>query len=124
MSDFEISKNEDDSVDVSVFDVMRDLEKAGTPGLVDRIINTYLETSQPYVSTIDSFQDKNDEEILHAVHTLKSSSANVGAFTLSKICTELENQVRGGRQDNFEMLAISAVTEFNVVTSALKKLLG
>lgn len=124
MNEFEVSQSADESVDDSVFDVMRELESAGTPGLVNKIISTYLDTSNPYVDILADIEAFEDKEILHASHTLKSSSANVGAFVLSKICAEIERQVRDGRENNFQILANNATKEFQQVYIALKNLSG
>ena len=41
----------------------------------------------------------NVEQAHRAVHTLKSSSANVGAVRLSDLCKKIEAQVRAGHLD-------------------------
>ena len=40
--------------------------------------------------------DGDHEALRHVVHTLKSSSASVGALELSRCCSEIENRLRAG----------------------------
>ena len=54
-----------------------------------------------------------------AAHTLKSSSANVGARTLSDAARELEHGARDGTLDKPEALVARIVTEFAQVKRAL-----
>jgi len=84
-------------IDRNVLDGIRALEGAGNRGLLERIITLYLTDAPLLVEGILSAAEKEDtESLLRAVHTLKSSSANVGATGLSDLCRKVEGMVRAG----------------------------
>jgi HPt (histidine-containing phosphotransfer) domain-containing protein len=63
--------------------------------LVD-LLDTYLEESSGLVDTIQKGTNSGDLTIvLRPAHSLKSSSASIGAMRLSKLCADLETHLRG-----------------------------
>ena len=84
-------------IDKNVLDGIRALEGDGSRGLLERIINLYLTDAPRLVEGILSAAEKGDtESLLRAAHTLKSSSANVGATGLSELCRKVEGMARAG----------------------------
>ena len=84
-------------IDRKVHDEIRALEGEGNRGLLERIINLYLTAAPGLVEGILSAAEKGDtESLLRAAHTLKSSSANVGATGLSGLCRKIEGMTRAG----------------------------
>ncbi len=66
------------------------------PEMVAEIIETYLEEADELLALMDSsVESGNMDEMLLPVHSMKSSSASLGALTLSSICAELEQFLRG-----------------------------
>lgn len=60
-----------------------------------RLIDTYLRELPRMIEQLRSALETDDREVLHRVaHTLKSSSASLGAFPLSMMCAELEDRSR------------------------------
>lgn len=71
--------------------------ESGTDDLVSRVIGAYLESSQRLAATIrDAARAADVESMTRAAHNLKSSSAQVGARTVSTLCKELEARGRAG----------------------------
>lgn len=63
--------------------------------LVD-LLDTYLEESSGLVTTIQAGTNSGDlASVLRPAHSLKSSSASIGAMRLSKLCADLEAHLRG-----------------------------
>ena len=88
---------------------------------VDKIIAVYLEDSPRLIAQLERAAVGNDPIALRvAAHTLKSSSANVGATTLSEAARDLEHGARDGTLANPEALVARIVTEFAQVRSALR----
>jgi CheY-like chemotaxis protein/HPt (histidine-containing phosphotransfer) domain-containing protein len=86
------------SIDRSVLDKIRALERGGAAGLLARVVELYLRGTPPLIEQMRQAIDANDEGALRvAAHTLKSSSANVGAMKLNGLCKELESQARQGQ---------------------------
>ena len=60
-----------------------------------KTINTFLETAPGQIKSImESYTRDHHEKILFEVHSLKSSSAMVGATVMSDICIRLEEILR------------------------------
>ena len=84
-------------IDSKVHNEIRALEGEGNRGLLERIINLYLTDAPRLVEGILSAAEKGDtESLLRGAHTLKSSSANVGATGLSDLCRKVEAMARAG----------------------------
>jgi signal transduction histidine kinase/CheY-like chemotaxis protein/HPt (histidine-containing phosphotransfer) domain-containing protein len=86
-----------DTIDRTVLDGIRALEETGGQGLLERIITLYLSESSVQVGEVHSAAEKGDmESLLRTIHSLKSSSANVGANGFSELCRKIEGSVRSG----------------------------
>lgn len=83
------------SIDQSVLERIRALERSGAPGLVARLAALYLQDAPNLIARMKQAVDGRDCEALRAAaHTLKSSSANVGAMKLHGLCRDLEAAAR------------------------------
>jgi len=76
---------------------IRPMRKPGAPDLLAKVAAIYASNSRVLVDDIKSSLLGNDQTgLLRAVHTLKSSSANVGATGLAELCREIEALPRDG----------------------------
>jgi CheY-like chemotaxis protein len=90
--------DEEQTLDMTVIDRIRAMEQRGASRLLDRLIKTYLTTATRLVDDAECALAKGDADALrHAVHTLKSSSANLGASVLSKRFAAVELHARSRR---------------------------
>lgn len=104
-------------LDDSVLDELR--EVLGDE--VDKIVQVYLEDAPRLIAQLERAAVGNDPIALRvAAHTLKSSSANVGARTLSDAARDLEHGARDGTLGQPEALVARIVTEFAQVRRALQ----
>jgi PAS domain S-box-containing protein len=111
-------------IDRSVLDKLRGLQPNGAPDIVTSIINIYLANSPVLLGEVQQAMEAGDVETLRrASHTLKSSSANVGALPLSEMCRNLEAMARSNSLSRDGEHAASLVTgisqEFIRVRDAL-----
>jgi len=84
-------------IDKRVLDGIRELEGAGNRGFFERVVKLYLSGAPGLVEGVLAGAEKGDmDSLLRAVHTLKSSSANVGAIGLSDLCRKIEGKARAG----------------------------
>ncbi|MGZ8981961.1 MAG: response regulator, partial [Burkholderiaceae bacterium] len=82
-------------LDATVIARIREMEQRGAARLLERLIKTYLTTAARLVEDAERALDQGDADALrHAVHTLKSASANLGATTVSKLFAALELHAR------------------------------
>ena len=64
---------------------------------VDELIDTYLEDSAVQLDAMRSAAEVSDvAALVRPAHSLKSSSANVGAMALAEACRSLEAEGRAG----------------------------
>jgi len=78
-------------------DAIRALQSDAAPDLLARVIRLYLDSAPDLVGRIRTGLATNDQEAVRiAAHTLKSSSANLGATRLAELCRQLELAARAG----------------------------
>jgi HPt (histidine-containing phosphotransfer) domain-containing protein len=87
-------------IDHTMLDRFRGLRGKGKPGALKRIITVYLESTEANLETLRcAVRAMDAEAVERAAHTMKSSSAHVGARRLSELCRELEGL---GREDSLQ----------------------
>ena len=110
------------SIDLSVLSGLRNLQVEGKPDVTEKIVRVYLSSSEPFFEKLKKAAVVEDlEELQNIAHSLKSSSANVGAIKLSRMCKDLEmacrNKVLEKMTDRVETIA----TEFFQVKHDLNR---
>jgi signal transduction histidine kinase/DNA-binding response OmpR family regulator len=85
------------TLDNSAIDAVRQLDPDGSDRLLSRLIALYRDDSSQLLADIDNGLKAGDAEaIARAAHTLKSSSANLGATNVAAIARQIETSARGG----------------------------
>ncbi|ACN17381.1 sensory box histidine kinase/response regulator [Desulforapulum autotrophicum HRM2] len=113
--------NDSGSIDQSMLIAIQELQIEGEPSIVDKVIKVYLESSTVLIAKLRKSLDVNDIEALQRnAHSLKSSSANVGAVKLSKMSKELEENCRFDHLENAPELITLIENEFVKVNEGLK----
>ena len=83
------------TLDAGVLDHIRAMERRGAARLLERLVATYQTNAAKLLADAESALARDDGAALRqAVHTLKSSSANVGALALARQCGEVEALAR------------------------------
>lgn len=98
---------------------IRDLA-GDTPDLLGQIVQLYLESAPALLAQLAAGLAAADlDSIGNAAHSLKSSSANLGAIELSKMCGKLEAAARAGAI-GADVPSLSAIeAEYQQVRAAL-----
>ena len=96
-------------IDESALDAIRSLQRPGKPDILARIVNMYVEKSPGLLSDIKEGIAANDSaKVKMAAHTLKSSSAYVGASALADVCGRVESKAANdeldGTQDDVALI--------------------
>jgi len=87
-----------DALDMAVIERIRQMESRGAARLLERLIATYQTTATRLVADGTAALALDDGAGLrHAAHTLKSSSANVGAVGLARQSGDVEALARSGQ---------------------------
>jgi signal transduction histidine kinase/CheY-like chemotaxis protein len=85
----------DDPIDPAVLSVLR--EDLGDPDAVRQVVMAFLDRMPLVLAQLGDAAARQDHAaILSAAHSLKGTSATLGALTLSEQCAELERVARAG----------------------------
>jgi len=75
-------------------DVLRSLDPAGGTLFVVRVLRTYLSSFDRYLPEIQAAHERGDAAALRmVVHSLKSSSLQIGADSFGQLCAAIELDV-------------------------------
>ncbi len=112
-------------IDPTPLNAIRDLEQAGNDGLLATIVNLFLTQSTELCDAIRGAVAAGDTDGLReAAHSLKSSSANVGAMRVSSLSYDLEVAGRDGLMDNAAALSDRLVLAINEANAALTDIMS
>lgn len=101
------------------------LDPTGANRLLQRVLTTYRSSMSRLLAQLAQARSNGDPAAMRLVaHTLKSSSASVGALVLSALCGDAERALREGRLDAVPALLDQMVAESAKVDVAVLQLLG
>jgi CheY-like chemotaxis protein len=107
-------------LDRRVLDQLGALRMNGKPDLLARTIKLYLVESPKLMQKLKQAALANDApQIVRSAHSLKSSSANVGATLLSRYCADLETSARRADTEEARNIFAGIESEHARVQSAL-----
>ena len=124
VTETEIDDNTESStvIDYKAIQTIKDLQMEGQPSILSKLVKTYISSTQ---SNIAKLREVSGDDVLADLkffaHTVKSSSASMGAMHLSEICRELELACINETLDDAEHYLGSIESEFLKVKSALEK---
>jgi len=99
---------------------IRSLRQPGGPDLLKKIVDLYIGNSRTLIATLrDSIIRSDAAAVAQGAHSLKSSSANVGATALRELCAQMEATAKNGKLDAAWALLDRMVEEHNRVLLAL-----
>ncbi len=100
------------------------LQPPGGEDILKKVVSLYLDSSLTLMQGIREAAGGNNADALYrAAHTLKSSSAYLGALTFSGMCKELEMMGRGNTLEGVAARLAALDQEYARVRDALGKLL-
>lgn len=107
-------------LDQSRLDMIRAMRRPGKPDILAKIIQIYIDTSPDMLQMVgDAVKQGDPAAFSDAAHSLKSSSANLGATALSSLCQQLENMGRQGKTEGSRDLLNRIETQLQMTLSAL-----
>jgi len=97
---------------------LQELDPTGKAGLLARVLATYTQSLQRLLDQLRSARARADVQgQRHVAHTLKSSSASVGALKLSALCADIERRLRESPTDGLD-------TQLDALTAEGERLLA
>lgn len=90
------SEGNSPAISEAEFQALVEMVGSDMPEVLVDLLDTYLVESAGLVGAIrEGYNAGNFESMLRPAHSLKSSSASIGAMRLSKLCADLEDFLRG-----------------------------
>lgn len=110
-----------DALDRRVLDELRELQSAADPHFLARVMTLYLTESPKLMEQLNQSVTVADAaEIVRAAHSLKSSSASIGAVAMGVLCAEMVAAGRAGKVSNARDMYESVASEHARVLAALR----
>jgi len=114
--------HEDPVIDRNALDQIDELDPEQDGSLLNNIIDTYVENAEVLMLELCEAAGQGDlATAVRAAHSLKSSSANVGARRLSGLCAKMEKH---GRNGDIEPITVSIDRTWKEYEIAVKELLS
>jgi PAS domain S-box-containing protein len=108
------------ALDEQVFQSLQDMAGANTEILAE-LLDCYLDSAPQQLQTLAQALHQQDAALLQrTAHTLKSSSATLGALPLADLCKKLEEIGRLGMLNTAAANILMAATEYERVRGALQ----
>lgn len=105
--------------------LLSELDPSGAARLRQRVVQAFDASIERLLPQLQHARASGDVEAARvAAHTLKSSSASLGAKRLSALCAELERQARTQAVTDLESQADAIIVESHRVRAALARLVG
>lgn len=116
----------DNSVlDAEALERLRELDPSGENHLMERVVNAFEASIARLMPQLqDALNGSESGGIRHVAHTLKSSSASIGAMKLSRMCSDVESRARNEQSEGMPERIAQLQAEVEIVRLALKKILG
>jgi HPt (histidine-containing phosphotransfer) domain-containing protein len=104
---------------------LRELDPKGQNRLLERVLRAFESSLLRLAPQLREARERGDmPAIRHVAHTMKSSSASIGAMRLSRLCAEIEAAVRQEAAVGLPALLDEVDLEFSVVLQAVQPLRG
>jgi HPt (histidine-containing phosphotransfer) domain-containing protein len=111
-------------LDAASLQRLHELDPQGANRVVERVLQAYEASLTRLLPQAQQAWQQGDHETLrHVAHTLKSSSASVGALRLSQHCGEIENRLRVQQAEGLDPRLAALQAEGEQVLAAVRRLL-
>jgi signal transduction histidine kinase/HPt (histidine-containing phosphotransfer) domain-containing protein len=113
----------DTALDAQVLGQIRAMERNGATGLLQRLVGVYQQSSSALLAAGERALAQGDALALaQCLHTLKSSSASLGALRLARACAQIGSLVRHPSLNDAQSRWADLRAEHDQVLTALREL--
>jgi HPt (histidine-containing phosphotransfer) domain-containing protein len=110
-------------IDPAVIQGLRDLGGDDEPGLLAELIEIFLEDAPERMKDITEGLATGDVgRVERGAHTLKSSSANIGALGLSELCRKIVESARTNQNERLPELCQASAQSLVKASEALRSI--
>lgn len=114
-----------EAIDRSVLASLQELQDEGEPDIVVEVSGLFIKHAPEKLLAIEKAAEIGDAKAMQiAAHSLKSSSAYVGALRLSAMCKELEQAGRSGTVERAIERAKTIKAEYERARNELESLIN
>jgi PAS domain S-box-containing protein len=107
-------------LDAYALQSLKDMVGDDDPAIMIDLIDSYLTDAPPLLATIYQAVEQGDAKNLYmAAHTLKSTSATLGALQLANLCRQLETMGRTSIMTDSSAVIVQLSLEYDKVKAAL-----
>jgi HPt (histidine-containing phosphotransfer) domain-containing protein len=111
-------------LDPSALARLTELDPRGESQLVARVLRAFQTSVARLRPQAEAARLSGDQAVLRLVaHTLKSSSASIGAIRLSQLCARIETTIRTASGDDLDAQLDALGSELDGVLAAIEQLL-
>ena len=104
---------------------LRELDPKGDNKLLERVLQAFQASAARLMPQLEAARLSGDRATVRLVaHTLKSSSASIGALELSQVCAQIEALIRAESTDDLDPLLHRMRDTLDAALGAIQRLLG
>ncbi len=112
-------------LDVEALDRLRELDPKGENNLIERVLHAFQTSAARLSPQLETAWLASDLATVRMVaHTLKSSSASIGASDLSQVCARVEALIRSESADDLDPLLHELRRALAAALAAIQHLLA
>jgi HPt (histidine-containing phosphotransfer) domain-containing protein len=112
-------------LDADALERLRELDPKGQSRLLERVLRAFESSASRLARQFAEARSAGDMHgVRHVVHTLKSSSASIGALTLARLCAEIETAIRAEAFGSLPERLDAMDRELAAVLQAVKPMLS
>lgn len=112
-------------LDARVLEEIKELSRDGEPSVLTDVLQLFLDTSPELIEGLASGLESRDHQTLESnAHTLKSSSANIGARLLSDTCRSLQDAACQRETDQYVALVAGIQVQYNLAVDEIVGVIG
>ncbi|HEY1092888.1 MAG TPA: ATP-binding protein [Burkholderiaceae bacterium] len=111
-------------LDAEALGRLRSLDPSGSSKLMERVVAAYFSSLERLLADLAAARANGLDltAVRHVAHTLKSSSASLGALEVARRCAEIELLAREGRGEGMDSLLDALLTDIERTKTALTAL--
>ncbi len=111
-------------LDPGALDRLRELDPDGRHNVLSRVLGAFDTSLSRMLAQLEAEREGGNEGVVAGVaHTLKSSSASVGAIELSQVCGDVERRLRSGEAGSLQADIERLVAAGEAALQAVKAML-
>ena len=101
---------------------LTELDPKGENKLLERVLRAFQTSAARLMPQLEAARLSGDRATVRLVaHTLKSSSASIGALKLSQVCAQVEGLIRSESAEDLDPLLHTMRSELDAALSAIQR---